>query len=30
VLDGLQEGEEVVVEGHYGMADNTTVRVERE
>lgn len=30
VIDGLHEGEEVVVEGHYGMADNTTVRVERE
>jgi len=30
VIDGVQEGEEVVIEGHYGMADNTTVRVERE
>jgi len=30
VIDGLQEGEEVVIEGHYGMADNTTVQVERE
>jgi HlyD family secretion protein len=30
VIDGLQEGEEVVIEGHYGMADKTTVRVERE
>ena len=30
VIDGLKEGEEVVIEGHYGMADNTTVRVERE
>ena len=30
VIDGLKEGEEVVVEGHYGMADNTKVRVERE
>jgi HlyD family secretion protein len=30
VIDGLQEGEEVVVEGHYGMADNTAIRVERE
>ena len=30
VIDGLGEGEEVVIEGHYGMADNTTVRVERE
>jgi len=30
VIDGVKEGEEVVVEGHYGMADKTTVRVERE
>ena len=30
VMDGLKEGEEVIIEGHYGMADNTTVRVERE
>lgn len=30
VIDGLGEGEEVVIEGHYGMADKTTVRVERE
>jgi len=30
VIDGVKEGEEVVIEGHYGMADNTTVRVERE
>jgi RND family efflux transporter MFP subunit len=29
VIDGLGEGEEVVVEGHYGMADNTLVRIER-
>jgi RND family efflux transporter MFP subunit len=27
VIDGLQEGEEVVVEGHYGMADQIKVRV---
>jgi len=30
VIDGLKEGEEVVIEGHYGMADKTKVRVERE
>ena len=30
VIDGLQEGEEVVVEGHYGMADKTEVRVLRD
>jgi len=30
VIDGLKEGEEVVIEGHYGMADETEVRVERE
>jgi len=30
VIDGLQEGEEVVVEGHYGMADKTGVRVLRD
>ena len=30
VMDGLKEGEEVIIEGHYGMADNTTVRVERQ
>jgi len=30
VIDGLQEGEGVVIEGHYGMADKTEVRVERE
>jgi len=30
VIDGLKEGEEVVIEGHYGMADKTEVRVERE
>jgi len=30
VIDGVKEGEEVVIEGHYGMADKTTVRVERE
>jgi len=30
VIDGVKEGEEVVIEGHYGMADNTTVRVERQ
>jgi len=27
---GLKEGEEVVIEGHYGMEENTRVRVERE
>lgn len=30
VLAGLEEGEEVVIEGHYGMEDKTTVRVVRE
>jgi len=30
VIEGLKEGEEVVIEGHYGMADKTEVRVERE
>jgi multidrug efflux pump subunit AcrA (membrane-fusion protein) len=30
VIDGLKEGEEVVIEGHYGMADKIKVRVERE
>jgi RND family efflux transporter MFP subunit len=30
VIDGLKEGEEVVVEGHYGMADKTKVRVVRD
>ncbi|RLB27880.1 MAG: hypothetical protein DRG66_04670 [Deltaproteobacteria bacterium] len=30
VIDGLKEGEEVVIEGHYGMANKTKVRVERE
>jgi len=30
VIDGLQEEEEVVVEGHYGMADETKVRVLRD
>jgi RND family efflux transporter MFP subunit len=30
MIDGVKEGEEVVTEGHYGMADNTMVRVERE
>ena len=30
VIDGLIEGEGVVIEGHYGMADKTEVRVERE
>ncbi|MBW2341487.1 MAG: efflux RND transporter periplasmic adaptor subunit [Deltaproteobacteria bacterium] len=29
VIDGLRQGEEVVVEGHYGMADNTKVQVLR-
>ena len=30
VLAGLEEGEEVVIEGHYGMEDKTKVRVVRE
>ena len=30
VVDGLQEGEEVAVEGHYGMPDKTKVRVLRD
>lgn len=30
IIDGLQEGEEVVIEGHYGMADRTKVRVLRD
>jgi RND family efflux transporter MFP subunit len=30
VIDGLKEGEEVVIEGHYGMADKTKVRVLKE
>lgn len=30
IIDGLQEGEEVAVEGHYGMADQTKVRVLRD
>ena len=30
VIDGLKEGEEVVIEGHYGMADKTRVQIERE
>ena len=30
VVDGLQEGEEVAVEGHYGMPDKTKVRVARD
>ena len=30
VIDGLGEGEEVVIEGHYGMADKTKVRVLRD
>ena len=30
VIDGLKQGEEVVVEGHYGMADNTKVQVLRD
>jgi multidrug efflux pump subunit AcrA (membrane-fusion protein) len=30
VIDGLQEGEEVMVEGHYGMADQIKVRVVRD
>ncbi len=30
VIEGLQEGDEVVVEGHYGMADQTKVQVLRD
>jgi RND family efflux transporter MFP subunit len=30
VIDGLREGDEVVIEGHYGMADKTQVRVLRD
>ncbi len=30
VIYGLKEGENVVIEGHYGMADKTNVQVERE
>jgi RND family efflux transporter MFP subunit len=30
VTDGLKEGEEVVADGHYGMADNTKVQVLRD
>lgn len=30
VIDGLKQGEEVVVEGHYGMANNTRVQVQRD
>jgi len=30
VIDGLKEGEEVVLEGHYGMEDKTKVRVVRD
>jgi len=30
VIDGLREGDEVVIEGHYGMADKTKVRVLRD
>jgi RND family efflux transporter MFP subunit len=30
VMDGLKQGEEVVIEGHYGMADNTRVQVQRD
>jgi RND family efflux transporter MFP subunit len=30
VIDGLGEGEEVVIEGHYGMADKTKVKVLRD
>lgn len=30
ITDGLQEGEEVAVEGHYGMADKTKVQVLRD
>jgi RND family efflux transporter MFP subunit len=30
VIDGLKEGDEVLIEGHYGMADKTQVRVLRD
>jgi HlyD family secretion protein len=30
VIEGLEEGVEVIIEGHYGMPDNTKVIVERE
>ncbi len=30
VIQGLEEGVEVIIEGHYGMPDNTKVSVERE
>lgn len=30
VIEGLAQGEEVISDGHYGMADNTRVRVLRE
>ena len=30
VIDGLAQGEEVISDGHYGMADNTMVQVLRE
>ncbi|MBN1226660.1 MAG: efflux RND transporter periplasmic adaptor subunit [Deltaproteobacteria bacterium] len=30
VIEGLEEGVEVIIEGHYGMPDNTKVSVERE
>lgn len=30
VIDGLEEGEEVVTEGHYGMVDKTKVRILRD
>jgi len=30
IIDGLQEGEEIVIEGHHGMADRTKVRVLRD
>jgi hypothetical protein len=30
VIEGLAQGEEVISDGHYGMADNTKVQVLRE
>lgn len=30
VIEGLAQGEEVISDGHYGMADNTRIRVLRE
>lgn len=30
VIDGLKQGEEIIIEGHYGMGDNTRVQVQRD